>query len=420
MGISKKQRQIMAFPFTSYDALICDGAIRSGKTVFMTIAFIDDAMRRFKNQRFGICGKTVDSTIKNIITPYMQTVYANERYTIEWKRADKVLEVTGNGVKNIFEVFGGKDESSFQLIQGRTLAGVLLDEVALQPRSFVEQAMARCSVEGSKMWFNCNPDNPAHWFNQEWILKAKEKNALHLHFELRDNPSLSEKIIARYENMYSGVFYLRYIKGLWVAAEGAIYTPWCDDNSRFLKTTGRNEIVRSIIGVDFGGNGSATSFVCIGILNGYKGVAVLREYYHKGITTPTDQEAAFVQFARKCLEDYGTREVYCDSAEQTLIAGFKAAALKDHLYIDIKNAKKGEIIDRIRFTLRLMGCGAFYVDPGCTHLREALTSAVYDPKHITEDKRLDDGSTNIDSLDAMEYACEPVMDAIISVSGVRP
>lgn len=418
MGISKKQRQIMAFPFTNYDALICDGAIRSGKTVFMMLAFVDDAMRRYSNQRFGICGKTVDSTIKNIITPYMQTVYANEKYTIDWKRADKVLEVSRNGVKNIFEVFGGKDESSFQLIQGRTLAGVLLDEVALQPRSFVEQALARCSVEGSKMWFNCNPDNPSHWFNKEWIMKAKEKNALHLHFELRDNPSLSEKIITRYENMYSGVFYLRYIKGLWVAAEGAIYTPWCDDCERFLKNVGRSEIAHSVIGVDFGGNGSATAFVCIGILKGFKGIAVLREYYRKGVTTPTAQEDAFVRFAAECKEDFGTREVFCDSAEQTLIAGFRAACLKSGLYIDIKNARKGEIIDRIRFVLRLMGHGAFFVNPSCTHLREALTSAVYDPKFTTEDKRLDNGTTNIDSLDAMEYAFESVMDAIIAKSGV--
>ena len=419
MGLSKKQRSILAFPFTSFDALICDGSIRSGKTVFMMLGFVDDAMRRFKSQRFGICGKTVDSTIKNIVMPYMQTVYANEKYVLEWKRADKVLEVTGNGTTNLFEVFGGKDESSFQLIQGRTLAGVLLDEVALQPRSFVEQALARCSVEGSKLWFNCNPDNPAHWFHQEWVLKAKEKNALHLHFELRDNPSLSEKIIARYEKMYSGVFYLRYIKGLWVAAEGAIYTPYCDDESRFIRTVGRKDIIRSIIGVDYGGNGSATAFVCIGVLKGYKGVAVLREYYHKGIVTPTQQEDAFVAFARECAEGYGTRECYCDSAEQTLIAGFRAAVRKAGLHMEINNAKKGEIIDRIRFTLRLMGRGAFFVDAGCKHLREALSSAVYDGKHKTEDKRLDDGSTNIDSLDAMEYAMEPVMKDIIAKSGLR-
>lgn len=153
MPISKKQLQIMAFPYSKYEALICDGAIRSGKTVFMMLAFVDDAMRRYNNQRFGICGKTVDSTVKNIIMPYMGLNYAHEKYRIQWKRSDKLLVVSTGKKTNYFELFGGKDESSFMLIQGRTLAGVLLDEVALQPRSFVEQALARCSVAGSKLWF---------------------------------------------------------------------------------------------------------------------------------------------------------------------------------------------------------------------------------------------------------------------------
>ena len=138
----------MAFPFTNYDALIADGAIRSGKTVFMMLSFVDDAMRRYNNQRFGICGKTVDSTVKNLIMPYISLTYAKDKYRIQWKRTDKILVVSDGRHENIFEVFGGKDESSFSLIQGRTLAGVLLDEVALQPRSFVEQACARCSVDG--------------------------------------------------------------------------------------------------------------------------------------------------------------------------------------------------------------------------------------------------------------------------------
>ena len=139
----------MAFPFTDYDCLIADGAIRSGKTVFMTLSFVDDAMRRYNNQRFGICGKTVDSTVKNIIMPYLSLVYAKEKYNIQWKRTDKTLVVSKGNITNTFEIFGGKDESSFALIQGRTLAGVLIDEVALIPRSFVEQACARCSVDGS-------------------------------------------------------------------------------------------------------------------------------------------------------------------------------------------------------------------------------------------------------------------------------
>lgn len=223
MPISNKQMQILAFPFTDYDALIADGSIRSGKTAFMTIAFIDDAMRRYNNQRFGICGKTVDSTVKNIIAPYLGLVYAKEKYNIHWRRTDKTLIISNGEKENIFEIFGGKDESSFALIQGRTLAGVLFDEVALQPRSFVEQACARCSVDGSKIWFNCNPDSPKHWFYEEWVCQPKKHNALRLHFELDDNPALSERIKSRYKSMYTGVFYDRYIRGLWVVAEGLVY-----------------------------------------------------------------------------------------------------------------------------------------------------------------------------------------------------
>lgn len=221
--ISNKQKKILAFPYSRYDALICDGAVRSGKTSIMMWAFVDWAMREFSGQRFGICGKTVDSAAKNIVVPFISMSLAKKRYTMRWRRSDKILEVSRGAVKNYFEVFGGKDESSFMLIQGRTLAGVLLDEVALMPESFFNQALARCSVDGAKLWFSCNPDNPMHWFYTDWIQRHRERNALYLHFEMRDNPSLSEKTLERYESMYSGVFYDRYIRGLWVAAEGLIY-----------------------------------------------------------------------------------------------------------------------------------------------------------------------------------------------------
>lgn len=189
----------------------------------MTVAFVDWAMREFSGQRFGICGKTVDSAVKNIIVPYLSMTYAKERYTLRWRRSDKLLEVKRGAVTNWFEVFGGKDEASFMLIQGRTLAGVLLDEVALMPESFVNQALARCSVDGARLWFSCNPENPGHWFYQNWIKRHRERNALYLRFAMSDNPSLSEKTLARYEAMYTGVFYDRYIRGLWVVAEGLIY-----------------------------------------------------------------------------------------------------------------------------------------------------------------------------------------------------
>ena len=160
--ISDKQKKILAFPYSKYDAIICDGAVRSGKTSIMMWAFVDWAMREFSGQRFGICGKTVDSASKNIVVPFVSMTLAKERYTLRWRRADKILEVRRGAVTNYFEVFGGKDESSFALIQGRTLAGVLLDEVALMPESFFNQALARWSVDGARLWFSCNRDNLHH------------------------------------------------------------------------------------------------------------------------------------------------------------------------------------------------------------------------------------------------------------------
>lgn len=221
--ISPKQAKILSFPYSKYDALICDGAVRSGKTSIMMWAFVRWAMENFSGQRFGVCGRTVDSGTKNIIVPFTAMSLAKERYLIRWRRGDKVMEVRRGSVTNYFEVFGGKDEASYTLIQGRTLAGVLLDEVVLMPRSFVEQALTRCSVDGAKLWFSCNPGSPQHWFYLEWIKRHKERNALYLHFEMTDNPGLSEKTLERYQNMFTGVFYDRYIRGLWVLAEGLVY-----------------------------------------------------------------------------------------------------------------------------------------------------------------------------------------------------
>lgn len=274
--ISEKQKKILAFPYSKYDALICDGAVRSGKTSIMMWAFVDWAMREFDGQRFGICGKTVDSATKNIVVPFISMTLAKERYVMRWRRADKVLEVRRGGATNYFEVFGGKDESSYALIQGRTLAGVLLDEVALMPRSFAEQALTRCSVDGAKMWFSCNPESPQHWFYTEWIKRAEERNALHLHFEMSDNPGLSQKTLERYQAMFAGVFYDRYIRGLWVVAEGLVYQIF--DPAKHV-TSELPDRGRYYISVDYGTlNPFSAGLWCL-----KDGVATrIREFYYSG------------------------------------------------------------------------------------------------------------------------------------------
>lgn len=225
MSVSSKQQKILAFPYTKkYQSLICDGAVRSGKTSIMTVAFIDWAMREFNGVNFAICGKTVGSAIKNIIVPYMALSYS-KKYNIAFTRSDNKLIVKYGDRTNTFYIYGGKDESSYMLIQGITLAGVLLDEVALMTQSFVEEALARClTFPNRRYWFNCNPDTPMHWFYQEWILQPEKHKALHLHFLMTDNPVLDAESIKQAANDFSGVFYDRKFLGKWVVAEGLVYS----------------------------------------------------------------------------------------------------------------------------------------------------------------------------------------------------
>ena len=223
--ISPKQEKILAFPYSRYDALICDGAVRSGKTSIMSLSFLLWAMGSFDKSSFALCGKTVGAAERNIIQPLLGVAYLQEHFRMEYTRGGHVLTVSRGGRSNRFYVFGGRDESSYMLIQGVTLAGVLLDETALMPRSFVEQALARCSAAGSKLWFNCNPDVPEHWFRKEWLLKLEEKAATHLHFTMEDNPSLTEETRARYRSLYAGVFKRRYIDGEWTAGDAGAMCP---------------------------------------------------------------------------------------------------------------------------------------------------------------------------------------------------
>lgn len=391
MAISNKQRQIMAFPFTKYDALICDGAIRSGKTAFMMLAFVDDAMRRFNNQRFGICGKTVDSTVKNIIAPYLALNYAKDKYRLQWKRTGKELIVSDGERENVFEIFGGKDESSFTLIQGRTLAGVLLDEVALQPRSFVEQAVARCSVAGSKLWFNCNPDSPQHWFYTEWIQHAKERNALHLHFQLEDNPSLDESIINRYKSLYTGVFYQRYILGLWVLAEGLVYE-FGEDNITDEQPQG----AEYYISVDYG---TLNPFSAgLWSVNGAKAVRI-QEYYYDGRGQKkqlTDED--YCDEIEKLAADRDIVKVIVDPSAASFITALKRRGFR------VQQADNS-VLDGIRRTAVCLRNGNIKIHRSCKDAIREFGLYRWDEKQ-TEDKVIKE---NDHAMDDCRYFVNSVM-----------
>ena len=289
---SKKQLRVLSWWSRSSDcknrdAIICDGAVRSGKTFCMVLSFIIWSFHDFGNSDFALCGKTIRSLRRNMVTPVLPLL-KSLGFECSEKLSQNILTVTFKGVKNRFYLFGGKDESSASLIQGMTLSGVMFDEVALMPRSFVEQAIARCSVNGSKFWFNCNPEHPEHWFYCEWIKKAEEKNALYLHFTMNDNPSLSQKVKQRYENLYSGVFYERFIKGKWVAVYGAVY-PFMASEEMYCEVP-QCEFSKYAVSCDYGTVNPA-SFGLWGFYNGvwYR----IDEYYFNSRTQgfqKTDEE----------------------------------------------------------------------------------------------------------------------------------
>ena len=412
--ISDKQKKILAFSYSQYDALICDGAVRSGKTSIMVVAFIDWAMREFSSQRFGICGKTVGSATENIIIPYISMTRTKKKYTAKWRRSQKILEVRSGRKVNYFEVFGGRDESSYALIQGRTLAGVLLDEVVLMPESFVNQALARCSVEGSRIWFSCNPDHPNHWFKREWIDKREERNALYLHFEMTDNPSLSEKTLARYQSMYSGVFYDRYSRGLWVVAEGLIY-PMFSEEAHVVDEIPWQALQRGkwYISLDYGTvNPTAAGMWCL-----WRGVAyMVQEYYYD--SRAEDDNGHSKNPRRTDEEHYAELEKLAgDRRIERVIVDPSAASFKEtvrrHGKFTVWDADNS-VLDGIRLTASLLNAGRILIHRSCKGILSEFGQYRWD-MDAPEDaviKEFDHG------MDQMRYFCATIMEREVRGNGI--
>lgn len=380
MGFSEKQLQIMRWPYTGKTALICDGAVRSGKTSVMSLSFVLWAMGNFTGCTFGICGKTVGSTERNIIQPLLGVAYLREQFEMSYSRANHLLTISRGGKENRFYVFGGRDESSYTLIQGITLAGVLLDEVALMPRSFVEQALARCSVEGAKFWFNCNPDVPEHWFRKEWLLKLEEKDATHLHFMLDDNPSLSEETKARYRSLYSGVFAQRYIKGLWVAGDGIIYSMFSLSENVYpfdRRPLGIEYTATRIIACDYG---TTNPCVFLDIYDDGERVWVDREYRwdsrdrdKTGGRQKTDSE-----YANDLQEFMGDDpQFYCAVVVDPSAASFIVELQRRGVFVVQGD---NDVPDGIRRVSQLFQRRVLLVNEKCAGLTGELGSYVWDEK----------------------------------------
>lgn len=403
---SRKQLQILTWwvnPDISkkYDAIIANGSIRSGKTMSMSLSFVIWAMSNFKDCNFAICGKTVGSCRRNVIAPLK--LMLQHRYHITDKRSDNLLVIEQNEVKNNFYVFGGKDESSQDLIQGITLAGVLLDEIALMPKSFVNQATGRCSVAGARFWFNCNPDTPYHWFYKEWVDEksefAKDKKVLRLQFTMADNPTLSDEVKTRYQSMYTGSFYDRYILGKWVAADGLIY-PMFSKETCVVPTIDRNYI-EYYVSCDYG----TLNPFSAGLWGKSGGIWYrIKEYYYDGREKKrqkTDEE-----YYKEVVNLIGNRRI------RSIIVDPSAASfitlIQKHGIYNVQRADNS-VLDGIRLTATCINNGQIKFNDCCTNTFAEFVSYIWDTKHAEktgEDKPVKEHDH---AMDDIRYFCSTVI-----------
>lgn len=399
---SLKQKKVLtwwcdASPVKGKDGIIADGAIRSGKTVCMSLSFVFWSMERFSGQNLAMCGKTVGSFRRNVLF-WLKLMLRSRGYHVTDHRSDNLVEISREGITNYFYIFGGKDEGSQDLIQGITLAGVFLDEVALMPESFVNQATGRCSIDGSKYWFNCNPDGPYHWFKTEWIEKAKDKNLIVLHFTMDDNLSLSEKIKERYRGMYTGVFFKRYILGLWAMAEGIIYDMFSEE--RHVK--GVLEYARKLldggryVSVDYGTQNAAVFLLWN---KGSDGVwYCIREYYYSGRDKGIQKtDAEYVDDMEDFLDGTVIKAIIVDPSAASFIAALNKCG---YPVIRADNA----VEDGIRLVATLLNTGKIAFGSACTNTIKEFASYIWDRKASErgEDKPV---KQHDHSMDAVRYFC---------------
>ena len=341
--------------FKNQKAIICDGSVRSGKTVSMILGFVHWAMRFFDGKNFGICGKTISSTERNIILPLLNMPDITDYYSLQYIRGEnKRIIIRSGSHTNTFFIFGGKDESSYTLVQGITLSGVLFDEVALMPKSFVDQAVARTLSEPeARYWFNCNPESAEHWFYKEWICNTRQKKALHLHFTMQDNPILSPEQIADAERLYTGVFYNRYIKGLWCVAEGLIYPMF--DKAVHVKSLPHPQ-GEWYVSVDYGTlNAFSAGLWC------YDGTTAYRvaEYYYSGREQKRQRtNTQYLQSIQQLTAGKSISAVIVDPSAASFIAELRQAGF-------LVRKGKNDVVEGIRRTAAALEQGKLLFSPDC-------------------------------------------------------
>ena len=373
---SRKQKQILTWwmdesPIRDMDGIIADGAIRSGKTLTMSLSFVLWAMSRFDRQTFAMCGKTIGAFRRNVLYT-LKAMLSSRGYVVDEVRSENLVIVRHREKENYFYIFGGRDERSQDLIQGITLAGVFFDEVALMPESFVNQATGRCSVEGSKFWFNCNPASTFHWFNRDWIQRCEDKKLIHLHLTIEDNLSLTDDVRTRYRSLYTGVFFKRFILGLWVMADGLVYDMFDEDVHVLKDEDMPRDFERMYVGVDYGIH-NPTVFLLVGMLDG-KYYAV-KEYVWDSVKRGRQKtDAEYSKDMAEFVKGMSVKGIYVDPSASSLILQMR----RDKVLNVLKASN--DVIPGIQTVSTLFQSEKLFISDKCTNLRRSLSNYMWDPK----------------------------------------
>jgi PBSX family phage terminase large subunit len=392
---SKKQLKLLTWwtensPYKDYDMILCDGSIRSGKTVAMITSFIMWSITNFTNQNFILAGKSMGSMKRNVLEPFFQ-ILTTKGLKYKYTRSENPNIKVGS---NTYYIFGANNESAQDTLQGLTAAGAMIDEAALVPRNFIEQAIGRCSVDNSKIWLNCNPNSPFHYLKTDYINKANEKKIYRLKFKLDDNLTLSRDMINRYKRMFTGIFYKRYIEGEWVQAEGLVYDGFDHDK---MVVDEIPQIKRYFYGVDYG-TSNATTFVFAGIGIDNK-LYIIDEYYHSGAKTGkqkspqqyADDLKAFID-----RQNVNYEQIFIDpSAEGFIITCHHNSIVR--ISQAINDVKSG-----IGLVQTLISTNRFYIHKRCKYVLKEISSYSWDPRaqQYGEDKPL---KTDDHTMDPIRY-----------------
>lgn len=357
---SRKQKQVLTWwcpssPVKDKDGIIADGAIRSGKTLCMSLSYVLWAMESFNQQNFGMAGKTIGSFRRNVLF-WLKLMLKSRGYQVVDHRSDNLIVVSKGDKQNFFYIFGGKDERSQDLIQGITLAGMFFDEVALMPESFVNQATGRCSVTGSKFWFNCNPNSPRHWFKVNWIDKCDEKRIIYLHFTMDDNLSLSEQIKERYRSMYVGVFFKRYILGLWCVAEGLVYSMF--DEEKHVSDEHMSGALEYVVSIDYG---TVNPFSAgLWAFDGKNSQREAELYYNSREVGKRVDDEAYYKMLKELIGDRKISYIIIDPSAASFIE-----VIKKYGEYSVKKADN-DVLDGIRVVTTMLNKGLLKIYKDCT------------------------------------------------------